>query len=118
METGKLLSQASQRFLCPEGLGQVPLSSIGGPTYAHGLLCKPGRLVLTWHNLGMEPCGRVMDLDTFMMLLTDPFEKSFNHQRDHTPQTGVFLLVPSVGPAIVIEIFLGIIFWDVTCPLL
>ena len=31
-ETGRILPQADPQFLCPEGSGQVPLSSSGGPT--------------------------------------------------------------------------------------
>jgi hypothetical protein len=37
-ETGRLLSQTTPGFLCPEGSRRVPLSSIGGLTCAHRLV--------------------------------------------------------------------------------
>ena len=46
-ETRILLSQATPRFLCPEGSGWVPLSSSGGPTCTHRLVCTPGMLALS-----------------------------------------------------------------------
>ena len=58
MENGRLLSQASPWFLCPEGSEQVPLSSSGCPTCTHRPVHTPGRLTPSRHFLGMEPFGR------------------------------------------------------------
>ena len=57
-ETRRLLSQAARCFLCPEGPGQVPLSSSGGPACTHRSVCTPGRLAPSWHYLSMGPCGK------------------------------------------------------------
>jgi hypothetical protein len=57
VETGRILSQAASRFLCPGGSGQVPWSRSGGPTCAHRCVSTPGRPALSWCYLGMESCG-------------------------------------------------------------
>jgi hypothetical protein len=58
METGSLLSQATPQFLCPEGSGQVPLSSSGGPACTHSPVYTSGRLAPSRRYLGRDPCGR------------------------------------------------------------
>ena len=45
-ETRSLLSQAAPQFLCPEGYGQVPLSSNGDPICTHRPVTTLGGLLL------------------------------------------------------------------------
>ena len=70
IETRRLLSQASHRFLCPEGSRRVPLSSSDGFTCAHRLVCTPRRLALSQCYLGMEPCGRGSTLGPNFFFIT------------------------------------------------
>ena len=57
-EIGRSLSQTDPQFLCTEWLGWVPLSTRGGPTFAHQPVCTPGRLATSLCHFGMEPYGR------------------------------------------------------------
>jgi hypothetical protein len=55
-ETGRILSQASPWFLCPEGSGQGPGTRTGGPTCVPWLVSASGRSSLSSWYLDMEHC--------------------------------------------------------------
>ena len=52
------MSKAAPRFLGPEGSWRVPLSSSGGLTCTHKLVCTFEKLALSQQYLSMYHCGR------------------------------------------------------------
>ena len=64
METGRILSLAVPRFLCPDGSGRVPQSRSGGLTCALRCVSIPGSPGLSWQDLSLESLAQSQFRDT------------------------------------------------------